>query len=116
MTGPVAQATQLSFDDLWYGANRINCPDYGSDSPLWWITCERNFATTDHVPEVLKYFLADADSNAFAMHRTVKFEESDATLTRTIENAKESLDVLQVNFTLELICETCLMRSRYHYY
>ncbi len=109
MTGPVAQVTQLSFDDLWYGSNLITCPDFDSDSPLWWTTCKREFATTEHVPEVKKYFLADANANAFALHRTDKFNESDITVPKTVASAQETLDVLQVNFTLKLICDLNLL-------
>jgi len=109
MTGPVAQATQLSFDDLWYGSNRITCPDLDSASPIWWITCERDFATTEHVPEVEKYYLAESNANAFALHRTDKFDESDVTVPKTVASAQETLDVLQVNFTLEMICDLNLL-------
>ncbi|MFN2151247.1 MAG: phospholipase D-like domain-containing protein, partial [Anaerolineales bacterium] len=97
--------TQISFDDLWYGSNRIVCPDLDSDSPLWWISCRRQFATTEHVPEVKKLFLAPENHNAFALHRTQKFRESDTTVPTVVASAQETLDVLQVNFTLKLICD-----------
>jgi cardiolipin synthase len=109
MTGPVAQVTQLSFDDLWSGSNRITCPDLDSDSPLWWITCRREFATAEHVPEVKKYYLAESNANAFALHRTEKFNESDVTVPKTVSSAQETLDVLQVNFTLKMICDLNLL-------
>ncbi|MEA1978209.1 MAG: phospholipase D-like domain-containing protein, partial [Chloroflexota bacterium] len=109
MTGPVAQVTQLSFDDLWSGSNRITCPDLDSDSSLWWITCEREFATAEHVPEVKKYYLAESNANAFALHRTEKFNESDVTVPKTVSSAQETLDVLQVNFTLKMICDLNLL-------
>ncbi len=109
MTGPVAQTTQLSFDDLWYGSNRVTCPDLDSDSPLWWISCKREFATAQHVPEVKKYYLAESNANAFALHRTDKFNESDVTVPKTVSSAQETLDVLQVNFTLKMICDLNLL-------
>jgi len=109
MTGPVAQVTQLSFDDLWTGSNRITCPDLDSDSPLWWVTCEREVATAQHVPEVKKYYMAESNANAFALHRTEKFNESDITVPKTVASAQETLDVLQVNFTLKLICDLNLL-------
>jgi phosphatidylserine/phosphatidylglycerophosphate/cardiolipin synthase-like enzyme len=105
MTGPVAQTTRLAFDDLWSGSNSIVCPDLGSDSPLWWISCRRQVANADHVPEVMKLYLASENSNAFALHRTTKFQESDQTVPTTIASAQKSLDVLQVNFTLALVCD-----------
>lgn len=109
MTGPVAQVTQLSFDDLWSGSNLITCPDLDSDSSLWWITCNRELATAEHVPEVKKYYLAEANTNAFALHRTEKFNESDVTVPKTVSSAQETLDVLQVNFTLKMICDLNLL-------
>ncbi|MFN2150680.1 MAG: phospholipase D-like domain-containing protein [Anaerolineales bacterium] len=105
MTGPVAQTTQRSFDDLWYGSNRINCPDLGSDSPLWWLSCRREFATTEHVPETNQFYLAQENHNAFATYRTEKFNESDVIVAKAVASAQETLDVLQVNFTLKMICD-----------
>ena len=105
MTGPVAQATQLAFDDLWYGSNLINCPDLDSDSPLWWLTCRRDIATPEHVPEAQKYYLAQTNSNAFSLHRTKKFNEADVTIAKIVGSAEETMDVLQVNFTLKLVCD-----------
>jgi phosphatidylserine/phosphatidylglycerophosphate/cardiolipin synthase-like enzyme len=105
MTGPVAQTTRIAFDDLWSGSNSIVCPDLGLDSPLWWISCRREIAKADHVPEVKKLYLASGNSNAFALHRTTKFQESDQTVPTAIASAQKTLDVLQVNFTLALICD-----------
>jgi phosphatidylserine/phosphatidylglycerophosphate/cardiolipin synthase-like enzyme len=105
MTGPVAQTTSIAFDDLWSGSHSIVCPDLGSDSSLWWISCRREVARADHVPEVKKLFLGSDNSNAFALHRTTKFQESDQTVPTTIASAQKTLDVLQVNFTLALICD-----------
>jgi phosphatidylserine/phosphatidylglycerophosphate/cardiolipin synthase-like enzyme len=109
MTGPVAQTTRLAFDDLWYGSHSIVCPDMDSTSPLWWISCRRETAVADHVPEVKKLYLASENYNAFALHRTTKFQESDITVPKTIAAAQETLDVLQVNFTLPLICDLNLI-------
>lgn len=109
MTGPVAQTTQLAFDDLWYGSHNIICPDLDSESPLWWISCRREVAVADHVPEVKKLYLASENYNAFALHRTNKFNESDVTVPMTVASAQETLDVLQVNFTLALICDLNLI-------
>jgi len=105
MTGPVAQSTQLAFDDLWKGSNRIDCPDLDSDSPLWWLSCRRAPTSMAHIPEVQMYYPAETGNNAFALHRTSKFDESDVIMTSTISSAQETLDVLEVNFTLKLICD-----------
>lgn len=109
ITGPVAQTTRLAFDDLWYGSHNIVCPELDSDSPLWWISCRREIAVADHVPEVKKLYLASENYNAFALHRTNKFQESDVTVPKTVGSAQETLDVLQVNFTLKLICDLNLI-------
>jgi len=105
MTGPVAQDTQRYFDDLWAASNRIQCTNLSSDSPLWWLSCRRTDATTDHVPEAHMYYLASQDHNAFALYRSQKFNESDVIVERTVASAQESLDILQVNFTLNMLCD-----------
>ncbi len=109
ITGPVAQTTRRAFDDLWYGAHNIICPDLDSVSPLWWLSCRREVATADHVPEVKKLYLASENFNAFALHRTDKFREADITVPTTVASAQETLDILQVNFTLALICDLNLI-------
>jgi len=105
MTGPVAQDTQRYFDDLWGGANSIQCTDLNSDSSLWWLSCRRVTTTTDHVPEAQMYYLAPENHNAFALYRSQKFNESDVVVAKTVVSAQDSLDVLQVNFTLNMICD-----------
>jgi len=105
MTGPVAQDTQRYFDDLWGGSNQIQCTDLSSDSSLWWLSCRRMETTTDHVPEAQMYFLAPENHNAFALYRSQKFNESDVIVSKAVLSAQESLDVLQVNFTLNMICD-----------
>ena len=103
-TGPVAQATLRAFDDLWTGATLINCPDLDSDSPLWWISCKKSVATVAHVPEVLKYYLPEATANAFALHRTEVYKESDQSIIHTLESAEKSIDIIQVNFSFGILC------------
>ena len=105
MTGPVAQDTQRYFDDLWGGSNQIQCTDLSSDSPLWWLSCRRTETTTDHVPEAQMYYLAQENHNAFALYRSQNFNESDVIVTKSVASAQESLDVLQVNFTLDMLCD-----------
>jgi len=105
MTGPVAQATQRYFDDLWAGSNRIQCTDLASASSLWWLSCRRRETTTDHTPEAQMYYLAQENHNAFALYRSQKFNESDVVVANTVASAKESLDILQVNFTLDMLCD-----------
>jgi len=105
MTGPVAQETQRDFDDLWTGSNRIQCSNLASASPLWWLSCRRTETTTDHTPEAQMYYLASENHNAFALYRTQKFNESDKVVSKVVASAQKSLDVLQVNFTLDMLCD-----------
>jgi cardiolipin synthase len=105
MTGPVAQDTQRYFDDLWGGSNQIQCPDLSSDSSLWWLSCSRTETTTDHPPEAQMYYLAPENHNALALYRSQKFNESDVVVSEAVVSAQKSLDVLQVNFTLNMICD-----------
>ena len=105
MTGPVAQATQRYFDDLWAGSNRIQCTDLASASSLWWLSCRRTETTTDHIPEAQMYYLAQENHNAFALYRSQKFNESDVIVAKTVASAQKSLDILQVNFTLNMLCD-----------
>ena len=48
-------------------------------------------------------------SNAFSLHRTKKFNEADVTVAKAVASAEETMDVLQVNFTLKLICDLNLL-------
>jgi len=105
MTGPVAQATQRYFDDLWAGSNRIQCSNLASASSLWWLSCRRTETTTDHTPEAQMYYLAQENHNAFALYRSQKFNESDVIVAKTVASAQKSLDILQVNFTLNMLCD-----------
>ncbi|HIE24608.1 MAG TPA: hypothetical protein EYP74_01265 [Anaerolineales bacterium] len=104
ITGPVAQAALRAFDDLWIGATRISCPDLDSVSPLWWVSCRKSVAEVAHPPEVLRYYLPEANANAFALHRTEVYKESDLSVTHAIESAEKSLDIIQVNFTFGIVC------------
>ncbi len=105
VTGPVAQSALRAFDDLWLDANRVSCPNLGSTSFLWWISCSGSEATVDHAPEVLRYYLPETGANAFTLHRTEVYKESDDALVHALESAEESIDIIQVNFTFDMICD-----------
>ena len=51
------------------------------------------------------YYLAQESHNAFALYRSEKFSESDVIVSEIVFSAQDSLDVLQVNFTLNMICD-----------
>lgn len=108
VTGPIAQQALITYDDYWQGAEQLFCPDLSPDPGILWNRdCIRSVAQATHVPEVMKYLLPRADtnlSNSFSLNRNIKFKESDDVILAVLENAQDSLDILEVNFSLELIC------------
>jgi phosphatidylserine/phosphatidylglycerophosphate/cardiolipin synthase-like enzyme len=105
ITGPAAQASLRMFDDMWQGANQRGClnfkPPYGLP---WQATCYEQTATADHVPEVLKFYLPRSSSQAFSLYRSRVHDAADKQVTAALRSAQESIDLIQVNFTLDLIC------------
>jgi phosphatidylserine/phosphatidylglycerophosphate/cardiolipin synthase-like enzyme len=106
VTGPVAQEAISAFDDMWSGADQIHCEDFhpagGSD---WTDTCQELSATADHVPEVLRTYLPpEGDTNAFSLYRTTEIKEGDVFIATALASAEESIDLMQVNFALDLHC------------
>ena len=110
IAGPVAQAALLAYDDLWIGANGLHCEDfYPQDPDQWKDTCSEWTGTTEHIPEVLKYYLPGGDDNAFALYRSGVYKEADRTIEAAIASAEETLDIVHVNFSLELICAAAVL-------
>lgn len=102
--GPVAQSAMATYDDMWEDANQIHCTDfYPEDGSDWRETCQQVEASVEHVPEVKKYYLA-GDDNAFSLFRSHVYKESDETVVAAISNAQETIYILEVNFSGELIC------------
>jgi cardiolipin synthase len=94
------------FDDLWNGAHRRHCSNFRpAVDQTWQATCFDFPAETTHVPEVLRYYLPEDDVIAFSMYRSIKRNEADEQILTALRNAKKSIDTIQVNFTLELICD-----------
>lgn len=106
VTGPVVQDTLLAFDDLWAASTRVYCTNINPNSRLlWMLSCQVESATIDHGPEVLHYYLPESNSNAFSLPRTQKFQLADEAYHRALASAKSSIDTIQVNFSLEAICD-----------
>jgi cardiolipin synthase len=61
------------------------------------------------VPEVLRFYPVESDNSSFALHHTPKHLESDAALLAAIENAQESIDLMEVNFSLETVCVALIL-------
>jgi phosphatidylserine/phosphatidylglycerophosphate/cardiolipin synthase-like enzyme len=103
--GPAAQAAISAFDDMWLGANQLYCPDYNlTGEEAWSDSCVWQQAEVWHAPEVLKFYPADSQQNAFSLFRTQFYKEADDTYTGVLDSAQSSIDAIHVNFSLELIC------------
>jgi phosphatidylserine/phosphatidylglycerophosphate/cardiolipin synthase-like enzyme len=115
MSGPIAQQALVTFDDYWQGANQLHCPELSPDPGLLWNRyCIRSKAQVSHVPEVKKYFIPDDEiglSNAFSLNRNINYKESDDVILAALSSATKSLDILEVNFSLELICALDLLND-----
>jgi len=104
--GPVAQEAISVYDDMWEGANQIHCEDFfPADGSDWKDTCTEVKSIADHVPEVLRYFLPpEGSDNAFSLYRNSVIKEGDEFIATSISSAKETIDMMEVNFSLEMIC------------
>ena len=115
LTGPIAQQVLATFDDYWQGAEQLYCPELTPDPGLLWTRdCVRSKAQATHVPEVQKYYLPVEQgdlSHAFSLNRNIKFKESDDVLLTVLSSAQESIDIWEVNFSLELICTLDLVND-----
>lgn len=106
LTGPVAQDALRAFDDLWDGASRRHCTSlYPLIAEAWQVTCGDFPARVTHVPEVLRYYLPGATSNAFSMYRSHAYDLADEQVATALASAQESIDLIHVNFTMEMICD-----------
>lgn len=106
ITGPIAQEGVAVFDDIWTNANQLTCSDLqpGEPSDDWRQGCEWKIAQSGHIPEVLKYYLADKDQASFALYRTDVYKEADKAYTAALSAAQSSIDAIQVNFSADFYC------------
>jgi phosphatidylserine/phosphatidylglycerophosphate/cardiolipin synthase-like enzyme len=104
--GPVAQPGMAAFDDEWNGSNQLFCSDLaiGGKTDSWKKSCEWKTGTASHVPEVLKYRPAEESSTAFALYRTDVYKEADHAYDAALASAQETIDVIHVNFSADMIC------------
>jgi phosphatidylserine/phosphatidylglycerophosphate/cardiolipin synthase-like enzyme len=106
MTGPVAQTVLAAYDDLWRNSERVNCwGNPPSAELLFTIFCRSEPTEVSHAPEVLRFRPAEENDHAtFALHHTLAHLESDEALLAAIGAAQESIDLFEVNFSLNSPC------------
>jgi len=86
VSGPVVQNAHRTFNDLWEGSPLYTCDNFYPAFIPWQLTCRKETATADHVPEVHKYYLPAAESSIFSMYRSKEHDEAD----RMVEPGVES--------------------------
>lgn len=115
VSGPIAQQVLVAFDDYWQGAEQLTCPELPENPGfLWTRECTRSEAQATHVPEVMKYSIPNTpreQSNAFSLNRNINYKESDEVIKQVLSSAEKSLDIMEVNFSLELICALDLLND-----
>jgi cardiolipin synthase len=81
----------------------VNPPSIPS---LFSLLCGARPTEVSHVPEVLRFYPAaqESDTSAYALHHTYRHLESDEALLAAIGAAQESIDLFQVNFSLNSPC------------
>ncbi len=105
ITGPLAQTVLAAHDDLWSGSDLYTCSKFPPPLPsLWFLWCDESVAEASHTPEVLRFYATEGNSNAFALHHTSAFLESDEAIVDVLLAAQETIDLYEVNFSLDLIC------------
>jgi phosphatidylserine/phosphatidylglycerophosphate/cardiolipin synthase-like enzyme len=106
MTGPVAQMVLAAYDDLWSNSDLITCWGNPPASKLLFVLfCATEPTEVSHPPEVLRYRVAEENEHAsFALHHTLAHLESDEALLAAIDAARESIDLFEVNFSLNTPC------------
>lgn len=105
LTGPISQQALATYDDYWEGAQQVHCPDLPPEPGWFWEqSCVHSTAHATHVPEVMKFFLTESTTNAFSLNRNIHYKESDNVISKVLSSAQKSLDIIEVNFSLELIC------------
>lgn len=111
VTGPVVQAARAAYDDLWDGSDTLTCAELVSKyENTWRRSCERGTAVIYHLPEVLKYYVpADAEANAYALYRTKNHLAGDAAIEAAIRAAESKIDISEVNFSLQFICDLAIV-------
>ena len=81
-----------------------HCSDLNPSRIPWRLTCSDSQATSDHVPEVMRYYLPGGDGTALSMLRTVAHDEADKQTIAALAAAEDRIDIMHVQFSLPIIC------------
>ncbi len=110
--GPIAQDALAAYGDLWDGGNQVHCADLSTGTPeIWQATCEHRVALISHLPEVMKFSPQDVETNSFSLFRNYNHKVGDQAIAATLASAQATLDIFEVNFSLELICMLDLLND-----
>ena len=110
VTGPVVQQVMAAYDDLWSGSDIFLCSTFPPPVPILdFLWCDEQTAVATHPPEVLRFYLTDDNTNAFSLHHTMNHLESDEAILAALESAQNTIDVYEVNFSLETVCAAALL-------
>lgn len=109
--GPVAQMSLATFDDLWKGSNQRICDNFHPKiDRLWGWYCEEKVAVISHPESVLRYYIPEvSDSSAFSLFRSNKHLLADEAIAASLASSRVKIDIFEVNFTLETICDLAII-------
>ena len=109
VSGPVVQNSHRTFDDLWEGSPLYTCSDFYPSFVPWQVTCRKETAVADHVPEVLKFYLPGAESTIFSMYRSKEHNEADRIVESSLAAAQNNVDAMHTMFAMEMVCDLNLL-------
>ncbi len=103
VTGPVAQDALAAYDVMWQSADQLECQTLAGDN--WQDSCVDKTAEVSHSPEVLHAFVpAGGQDTSFSLLRTYDHPEADTFVSTALKNATQTIDMMQVNFSLDFYC------------
>jgi len=102
--GPVAQDAVADYDDLWSGTEKVICPGMAPPNGNWQRYCDFRPVDTNHAPETRLYYPTRENDVAFSLLRTWNRPESDKALEALILSSQKTIDIFEVNFSMEVYC------------
>ncbi|EYB68230.1 hypothetical protein DEIPH_ctg025orf0076 [Deinococcus phoenicis] len=103
MRGPVAQDGAAVFDDLWRHSRQVSCPA-GTAATAVMSTCTLNAPETPTHPPLARTLTPAGQARAFLLYRRPGFDQADRAQVALFGAARESLDLMQANFSPSLHC------------